>query len=156
MSGVKVLPVALSEGDRDSLSKVVSAGTHPARMIMRARVLLALDEDGSSVPHRAVVARRLGVSETTVRVVAERFVESGGDVETTITRKRRAEPPVPSVITGEVEARLIALACSAPPQGQARWSLRLLEKHVTLIEDLPALDHSTIGRVLKKRNCVLI
>ena len=64
MSGVKVMQVALSGADRDYLTKVVSAGTHPARMIMRARVLLALDEDGSSVPHRAVVARRLGVSQT--------------------------------------------------------------------------------------------
>ena len=108
------------------------------------------------MPHRAVVARRVGVSETTVRSIAQRFVESGGDVETTITRKQRPGPPVPSVITGEVEARLIALACSAPPAGHARWSLRLLEKHVALIEDLPDLDHTTIGRVLKKRNCVLI
>ena len=63
---------------------------------------------------------------------------------------------MPSPVTGEVEARLIALACSQPPQGYARWSLRLLEKHVALIEDIPDLDHSTIGRVLKKRNCVLI
>ena len=60
------------------------------------------------------------------------------------------------VVTGEVEARLIALACSTPPQGYARWSLRLLERHVALAVDLPDLDHSTIGRVLKKRNCVLI
>jgi hypothetical protein len=59
-------------------------------------------------------------------------------------------------VTGDVEARLIALACSAPPPGRARWSLRLLEKHVALLEDLPDLDHSTIGRVLKKRSCVLI
>jgi hypothetical protein len=63
---------------------------------------------------------------------------------------------VPSVVTGDVEARLIALACSAPPPGRARWSLRLLEKHVALLEDLPDLDHSTIGRVLKNRSCVLI
>jgi hypothetical protein len=59
-------------------------------------------------------------------------------------------------VTGDVEARLIALACSAPPPGRARWSLRLLEKHVALLEDLPDLDHSTIGRVLKNRSCVLI
>jgi transposase len=156
MSGVKVFPVALSGADRDVLTRVVSSGTHPARMIMRARVLLALDEDGSSVSHRAVVASRIGVSETTVRVIAQRFVESGGDVETTITRKVRSSPPVPSVITGEVEARLIALACSAPPAGYARWSLRLLEKEVALVDDVPNLDHTTIGRVLKKRNFVLI
>ena len=91
-----------------------------------------------------------------MRSIAQRFVETSGDVESTITRKQRSSPPVPSVITGEVEARLIALACSAPPAGHARWSLRLLEKHVALIEDLPDLDHTTIGRVLKKRNFVLI
>ena len=59
-------------------------------------------------------------------------------------------------MTGEVEARLIALACSTPPEGYDRWSLRLLEKHVVLTDDIPDLDHSTIGRVLKKRNFVLI
>jgi hypothetical protein len=62
---------------------------------------------------------------------------------------------VPSPVTGEVEARQIALACSQPPTGHARWSLRLLEKHVALIANIPDLDHSTIGRVLKRRNCVL-
>jgi hypothetical protein len=152
MSRSKVFTVALPEADRELLAKVVASGTHPARMIMRARVLLALDEDAGP----AVVARQVGVSETTVRSIAQRFVETGGDVETTITRKQRLSPPVPSVITGDVEARLIALACSAPPAGHARWSLRLLEKHVALIEDLPDLDHTTIGRVLKKRAFVLI
>ena len=61
----------------------------------------------------------------------------------TIFRKKRDLPPVPSPVTGEVEARLIALACSRPPEGYARWSLRLLEKHVELTEDIPNLDHST-------------
>ena len=51
---------------------------------------------------------------------------------------------------------MIALACSAPPEGKDRWTLRLLEKRVALTDDLPDLDHSTIGRVLKKRNCALI
>jgi hypothetical protein len=90
-----------------------------------------------------------------VRLVSKRFAETGGDVWATIGRKERAFPPVPSPVTGEVEARLIALACSQPPEGYARWSLRLLEKHVALTGDLPGLDHSTIGRVLKKRNFVL-
>jgi hypothetical protein len=98
----------------------------------------------------------LGVSGETLRLVAKRFADTGGDVHATISRKKRALPPVASVVTGEVEARLIALACSAPPPGYGRWSLRLLEKHVALIADIPDLDHSTIGRVLKKRNCVLI
>jgi hypothetical protein len=148
--------VALSGADREQLVRVVSTGSHPVRMVMWARVLLVLDEDSGSAAHRAAVARQVGVTETTVRSIAERFLETGGDVEATIIRKRRLTPPVPSVITGEVEARLIALACSAPPPGYTRWSLRLLEKHVALVEDVPNLDHTTIGRVLKKRNFVLI
>jgi hypothetical protein len=152
----KVFTVGLSVGDRQHLTKVVSAGVHPARMIMRARVLLELDENVGSVDDRAVIADRVGVTQNTVAAVAKRFVETGGDVEATISRKQRESPPVPPVVTGDVEARLIALACSVPPEGHARWSLRLLERHVVLSSDLPDLDHSTIGRVLKKRSCVLI
>ncbi len=152
----KVFTVGLSAADRQSLSKVTTAGTHPARMIMRARVLLELDENAGPVADRAVIAGHAGVAETTVRAIAKRFAETGGDVGATIGRKQRQTPPVPPIVTGEVEARLIALACSTPPEGHARWSLRLLEKHVVLADDLPDLDHSTIGRVLKKRNCVLI
>ena len=88
--------------------------------------------------------------------VCKAYAERGGEVQATITRKKRETPPVAPIVTGEVEARLIKMACSAPPEGYDRWSLRLLEKHVLLVDDIPNLDHSTIGRVLKKRNCVLI
>jgi hypothetical protein len=146
----------LAAWDRDELVRVTTTGVHPASMIMRARVLLALDTSAGEVDTKEVVAARVGVSGETLRLVAKRFAETGGDIWATIERKQREHPPVPSPVTGEVEARLIALACSQPPAGYARWSLRLLEKHVALIEDIPDLDHSTIGRVLKKRNCVLI
>jgi hypothetical protein len=91
------------------------------------------------------------VQVDTVVKVSRAYAQRGGDVQATISRKKRATPPVAPTVTGEVEARLVALACSAPPPGDDRWSLRLLEKHVVLIDDLPNLDHSTIGRVLKKR-----
>lgn len=152
----KVFTIGLSAADRAFLSKLTVTGVHPARMIIRARVLLELDEYAGPVPDRVVVADRVGTSENTVRAIAKRFADTGGDVLATIGRKPRETPPVAPIVTGEVEARLIALACSSPPQGYARWSLRLLERHVALAEDLPDLDHSTIGRVLKKRNCVLI
>lgn len=88
--------------------------------------------------------------------VSKAYADRGGDVTATITRKKRMTPPVEPVMTGEVEVRLITLACSAPSAGYERWSLRLLEKHVALTDEIPDLDHSTIGRVLKKRNCALI
>ncbi|MEU2744646.1 helix-turn-helix domain-containing protein, partial [Streptomyces sp. NPDC007095] len=155
MGSQKKRPVVLTAQDREELVRVTTTGVHPASVIRRARVLLALDTSVGGIGSQEVIAARLGVSGETLRLVAKRFTETGGDVHATITRKKRDLPPVPSPVTGEVEARLIAMACSQPPQGYTRWSLRLLEKHVALVEDIPDLDHSTIGRVLKKRNCVL-
>jgi transposase len=152
----KKRPVVLTAADREELVRVTTTGVHPAAVIRRARVLLALDTSGGEVGSQDEIAARVGVSGETLRLVAKRFAETGGDVRATVTRKRRDLPPVPSPVTGEVEARLIALACSQPPKGYTRWSLRLLEKHVALVQDIPDLDHSTIGRVLKKRGCVLI
>ncbi|MCX4612800.1 MULTISPECIES: helix-turn-helix domain-containing protein [Streptomyces] len=156
MPSQKKRPVTLTAADREVLVRVTTTGVRPASMIRRAGVLLALDTSVGVVDPKEVIAARLGVSGETIRLVAKRFAETGGDVGATIGRKKRDLPPVPSPVTGEVEARLIAMACSQPPQGYTRWSLRLLEKHVALVGDIPNLDHSTIGRVLKKRNCVLI
>jgi transposase len=155
MPSQKKYPVALTGEDREALVRVTTTGVRSASMIRRARVLLALDTSVGEVDPREVIAERVGVSCETVRLVSKRFVDTGGDVWATIERKQREFPPVPSPVTGEVEAKLIALACSRPPEGHARWSLRLLEKHVALTEDIPNLDHSTIGRVLKKRNFAL-
>ncbi|WP_344396762.1 helix-turn-helix domain-containing protein, partial [Streptomyces asiaticus] len=146
MGSQKKWPVRLTAQDREGLVRVTTTGVRPASMIMRARVLLALDTSVGEVDSKEVIAARLGVSGETLRLVAKRFAETGGDVHATIARKKRDLPPVPSPVTGEVEARLIAMACSQPPQGHTRWSLRLLEKHVALAEDIPDLDHSTIGR----------
>ena len=142
--------VALSDAERARLTRVVSRGSHPARTIMRARVLLELDENTGVVPLRRVVAERAGVSEQTVYLIAKRFTESHGNVDEVIGRRKRATPPVPAKVTGDVEARVIALACSTPPAGYDRWSLRLLERQVVLTDGIPPLDHSTIGRVLKR------
>lgn len=138
------------------MSRVLSRGTHPARMIARARILLELDEASGPASDRRVIAERVGVSEGTVYLVAKRFTESAGNVDEVIGRRKRASPPVPAKVTGDVEARVIALACTKPPEGFDRWSLRLLEKHVLLTDGLPPLDHSTIGRTLKKGGFVLI
>jgi hypothetical protein len=160
MSRSKTHPVMLSPADRAALMGLVRTGSHPAQQVRRARILLELDENDpyrdGPVPTQEVVAERVGVHADTVMKTSKVYAERGGDVQATITRKKRETPPVAPIVTGEVEARLIKMACSAPPAGYDRWSLRLLEKHVALVEDIPNLDHSTIGRVLKKRNCVLI
>jgi hypothetical protein len=159
MPRTKSRPVTLSAADRQMLSGLIRTGSHPAQEVRRARILLALNENDPDrdgpVPTQAAVAERAGVCTDMVVKVSKAYADCGGDVRATITRKKRETPPIAPIVTGEVEARLITLACSTPPEGHARWSLRLLERHVALIDDLPDLDHSTIGRVLKKRNCVL-
>jgi hypothetical protein len=160
VSRTKSRPVVLSPAERERLRRLVRTGSHPAQRVRRARILLELDENDPDrdgpVPLQEVVAERAGVHVDTVIKISKAYAECGGDVEVTISRKKRLTPPTEPKVTGEVEARLIALACSTPPQGQARWSLRLLEKHVALIDDLPDLDHSTIGRVLKRGHFALI
>jgi Homeodomain-like domain len=160
MARTKSRPVALDPVDREMLTRLVRTGSHPAQQVRRARILLELDENhpgrDGPVPTQEVVAQRAGVHVDTVVKTSKAYADRDGNVEDTIRRKKRLTPPVPAVVTGEVEARLIALACSQPPEGYTRWSLRLLERQVALVEDIPDLDHSTIGRVLKKLSFVLI
>jgi hypothetical protein len=148
--------VVLSADEREWLTRVVRTGAHPAQEVRRSRILLELDDSRRRPAGRREIAQRVGVDPDTITNVARIYAERGGDVVATIARKKRLTPPVEPKITGEVEARVIALACSTPPPGHARWSLRLLERHVALIDDIPDMDHSTIGRVLKKRRFVLI
>ena len=160
VSRSKSRPVVLSPAEREKLRSLVRTGSHPAQQVRRARILLDLDENDPDrvgpVPAHQVVAKRAGVHVDTVLKTSRAYAERGGDVEATISRQKRLTPPVEPKVTGEVEARLTALACSSPPVGHARWSLRLLEKHVALIDDIPDLDHSTIGKVLKRGRFVLI
>jgi transposase len=159
MSRSKSRLVVLSPAERERLTRLVRTGSHPAQQIRRGRLLLELDENAPGrqgpVPTQEVVAARAGVHVDTVVKTCRTYAERGGDVEATISRKKRLTPPTEPKVTGEVEARLIALACSAPPDGHARWSLRLLEKHIAVTDDIPDLDHSTIGKVLKRGRFVL-
>jgi transposase len=152
--------VVLSAHEREWLTRVVRTGAHPAQEVRRSRILLELDDSrrqpASQSASRREIAQRVGVDPETITNVAKVYAERGGDIVATIQRKKRLTPPVEPKVTGEVEARLIALACSTPPPGHARWSLRLLERQVSLVADMPDMDHSTIGRVLKKRRFVLI
>jgi len=150
----------LGAQDRQVLRGLVRTGSHPAQEVRRARILLELDtcdpdRDGP-VPSQAVVAERAGVCQNTVVRVSRLYAEKGGDVVATVSRKKRTSAPVRSKVTGDVEARVTALACSTPPEGYSRWSLRLLERRVALVDDeqIPDLDHATIGRILKRGGSV--
>lgn len=99
MSRTKSRPVVLSRAERQLLTTLTRTGAHPAQQVRRARILLELDENSPGrhgpVPTQETVAGRPGVAVDTVVKVSKAYAERGGDVQATITRKKRQTPPVP-------------------------------------------------------------
>jgi hypothetical protein len=99
-------------------------------------------------PRNGRIIKALETSASMIYRVRKQLVEEG--FEAALSRKQRATPPVPKIFDGEKEAKLIALACSKPPKGRARWTLRLLEAKVVELQIVDRASDSTIGRTLKK------
>jgi Homeodomain-like domain len=116
---------------------------------MKARILLKADvsEGGEGWSDNQII-EALETSPSMVYRVRKQLVEEG--FEAVLSRKPRATPAVPRIFDGEKEAKLIALACSEPPKGRARWTLRLLENKVVELNIVDRASDSTIGRTLKK------
>ena len=146
--------VYLSAADRKRLRDAEGRESHSRQIRVRASILLALDENTGLVRDQIEIAEILKTSPSTVRNTARLYCKEGLDA--VLTRKKRETPPVPAKVTGEVEARVIQIACSNPPEGFSRWSLRLLENKIAATSDMPDLSDNTIGRLLKKRHLSLI
>jgi len=146
---VKKYVVRLSDEERAQLETMLRKGKHPSGRLLKARILLKADasEAGEDWSDSRII-EALATTASMVYRVRKQLVEEG--FEAVLTRKKRLLPPVPPIFDGETEARLIALSCSEPPAGYARWSLRLLEQKVVELSIVPAASDSTIGRVLKK------
>jgi len=145
--GVKKYIVRLTEEESKGLRAVVSKGRASARKIGHARVLLKVDADGPNWTDEEA-AEAFGIRANTVRDIRQRFVEGG--LEAALERKRRTEPPRPRKLDGADEARLIALACGEPPEGRARWTLRLLAGKMVELAIVEGISHETVRRTLKK------
>jgi hypothetical protein len=146
---VKKYIVRLNREEREQLEAIVDKGKAAARQIARARILLKADvsESGEGWSDSRIM-EALNASASLVYDTRRQLVEEG--FEAAITRKQRERPPVERIFDGAKEARLIQLACSSPPEGYVRWSLRLMESKVVELEIVEAASDSTIGRVLKK------
>ena len=146
---VKKYVVKLSEDERQRLDELVHTGKRPAQQIMKARIVLKADagEAGEGWSDSRIV-EALETSLSTVYRTRQQLVEDG--IEAVLSRKQRASPAIRRIFDGEAEARLIALACSEPPPGRARWSLRLLEEKVVELHIVERASDNTIGRTLKK------
>lgn len=117
---------------------------------MRANVLLAADKNSpSGKKSESEIAEHLHVNQQTVHALRKTYAEHGLDAA--ISRKKRDTPPVEPKITGEVEAKIIALSCSTPPTGRSKWSLRLLADKAVELQYIDSIFHEAVGRLLKKR-----
>jgi transposase len=142
--------VCLSAEERKELLNIISKGAASARAIMRANVLLTADENSpDGRKSETEIAKLFHVNRQTVHNIRKQYAEKG--LTATIGRKKRETPPVEPKITGEVEAKIIALSCSSPPEGRSRWSLRLLADKSVELNFIDSISHEAVGRLLKKR-----
>jgi Trp operon repressor len=144
--------IQLSAAQRKELEKFSKTGVHSAKLIRRAQIILLLDTSKST---KAVkfeeVAQQLNVSLTTITKVKAAFIASES-VSAFLRRKKRDTPPVQPKITGEVEARIIALACGKVPEGCARWTVRLIAEKSVELKLVGSLSHTSVHTLLKKRS----
>jgi len=146
---VKRYVVRLETEERERLEAMLRKGKHRAQVLTKARILLMADvsEAGEGLSDGRII-EALGTNQSTVHRTRKQLVEEGLDA--VLTRKQRATPSVAKIFDGASEARLIALACSQPPEGHARWSLRLLESKVVELGIVERASDTTIQRTLKK------
>jgi transposase len=146
---MKRYKVTLAAEERQYLHDLIAAGKAAARKLTHARILLKADaaEGGPAWPDRRI-ADALEVSTDTVERARQRFVELGLDAA--LDRKQRERPPREIKLDGRAEARLIALACSPPPEGRAVWTMQLLADKLVELEVVDSISDETVRLALKK------
>ena len=146
---MKRYKVTLDTEERQQLQDLIAAGKAAARKLAHARILLKADaaEDGPAWPDGRI-AEALELSTATVERVRQRFVELGLDAA--LDRKTRERPPRQIKLDGHAEARLIALACSPPPEGRAVWTMQLLADRLVELQVVASISDETVRLALKK------
>ena len=146
---VKKYIVRLSADERERLEALIHKGKHPAARVLKARILLKADvSEGGDGWSDGRIVKALDTSPSTVFRARRQLVEEG--FEAVLTRKQSPNSARRRIFDGTAEAKLIALACSPPPRGRARWTLVLLEDKVVELNIVDRASDNTIGRTLKK------
>ncbi len=140
--------VRLTDVERARLRTLIGQGAGPARTLAHARILLKADHgDGGPGWTDAAIAGAVEVHPATVGRVRRAYVESGLD---TALERKLPERVYDRRLDGAGEARLLAVACGTPPEGHARWTLRLLADEVVRLEIVEAVSHETVRRTLQQ------
>jgi hypothetical protein len=148
---MKKYTVTLTKDERIELTTLSSKGKHKSQKVINALILLGCDQ-GKYQKKRSIneeISRVLNISMKKIDRVKKRFVEDGFDVA--LNGKKGSRIYVKKA-DGDFEAHLIALSCSEPPRGFARWSLRLLSDKVVELNYIDSISHEAVRRVLKKTN----
>lgn len=143
--------VTLSDEEREMLTKITKNGKTRSKRFLNARALLLCDASEGGLNWKVCdVAEALGITSRTIEHLKKRFVEDGFEVA--IGRKKREKPPIEIRYDGAFDARLLQLACSEPPPGHARWTVRLLSEKVVELKIAPTCSTMAVCRSLKKTN----
>jgi hypothetical protein len=151
---MKKYTVTLTKDERIELTTLASKGKHKSQKVINALILLSCDqgEYKKKCSINEEISRVLNISMKKIDRVKKRFVEEGFDVA--LNGKKGSRIYVRKA-DGDFEAHLIALSCSEPPEGFARWSLRLLADKVVELNYIDSISHEAVRRVLKKTNLSL-
>ena len=147
--------ITLSEEQRKHLENFTTNGMHNQHLVKRAEVILALDRSNKTEHLRITrISKDKHLSRQAIYDIRDAYL-AAPSIDEFLTRKKRETPPVPAKVTGDVEAHIIALACSEPPEGYARWTVRLLAKQSVELNFLDSISYASVSRLLKKRNISL-
>ncbi len=146
----KIHEVSLSASERDHLIDLITKGVESSRKLTRGRILLKADQNWTDVE----ISKALDVSIPTIERTRKRYAEAGIELALNGHSSKRVYQ---RLMDGRAEAHLVALVCSSPPEGYAKWTLRLLAEEVVKLEEveLDTVSHETIRQVLKKTNLSL-
>ena len=140
----KIKKLNLKNKDQKKLKELTKSGTLKARKFTRCRILLQSAEGKTQYE----IADILKISRTTVNETCKRYVQGG--LDNALNEKPR--PGAPNIFSGKQKVKITALACSTPPAGSCRWSLRLLADKAIELKMVDAISHETVGVILKKTN----
>ena len=146
--------VTLTQEERDQLTEMTRTGTHAARKIIHALILLNVDRGPHATERQinAEISKVLKIGMRTIDRVKKRFVEEGLEAALKMAPTSRVYE---KLVDGDMEAHLIALACGEPPKGFARWSLRLLADKLVELRYAEGISYETVRRTLRKTNLSL-
>jgi len=144
--------VTLTKDEVTTLGELSHKGACPARQVLYARALLLMDKGGHGKNQWTVeqTAQAMGLTPRTLEHLKARFVEHG--LEAALERKKPCRPSRAIVFDGDFAARVTHLACSAPPEGRARWTVRLLAEQLVALEIVESVSAMTVCNTLKKTN----